>query len=141
MQDAVNGSDDTAILVTEATLDLLEDKNWLVTVEHGEVYLGEKDSLPVYKVVGTRAMLECVEGWLDSGQNSAEVVEALYLYCRGFGLTTIARLKGVSQTDVRRWTEHAAKQFDAVSEMLSSEFGLSKNELQRLAKSLSQVPV
>ncbi len=141
MQDAVNGSDDTAILVTEATLELLEDRNWLVTAEHDDVYLGEKNLLPVYGVIGTRAMLECVEGWLDSGQNSAEVVEALYLYCRGFGMTTIARLKGVSQTDVRRWTEHAAKQFDTVSEILSSEFGLSKNELQRLAKSLSQVPV
>ncbi len=140
MRASANKAEDGNILASEAVLDLLNDKNWLVTVEHGEVYLGDNSSLMARKVVGVRAALDSVEGWVGSSRGN-DVVEALYLYCRGFGLTTIARLKGVNQTEVRRWTEQAARQFDTVGEVLGSEFGLTKNEMQRLAKSLSQVPV
>ncbi|MBI3243427.1 MAG: HAMP domain-containing protein [Chloroflexi bacterium] len=140
IQASANKVEDSNILTSEAVIDLLDDKNWVITAEHGEVYLGDNKSLVARKIIGTRAALESVEGWVGSNR-SLDVVEALYLYCRGFGLTTIARLKGVSQTEVRRWTEQAARQFETISETLGSEFGLTQNELQRLTKSLSQVPV
>jgi adenylate cyclase len=122
------------ILITDATLAALGPNAPLLVVDHGEVALkGKTKPVRVYGVIGTR--LAQAQTVVQVGQvPRRDVLEALYLYCKGFGLPTIARTKNVRPTVVQHWLEHAAEHFSAASQELRLEFSLTEAELQRLVE-------
>jgi adenylate cyclase len=123
---------DSNILITDATLAALGEDEQILAVDHGEIALKGKTKLVrVYGVLGTR--LTHARPVLRVGEvPRRDVLEALYLYCRGFDLATIGLTKKATPETVRRWLQSAAEHFDAASQELGFEFGLNEAELQRL---------
>lgn len=122
---------DSNILITDSTLAALGDEQLLV-VDHGEIALkGKTKRVRVYGVIGTR--LTSAQPILRVGEvPRRDVLEALYLYCRGFDLATIGLTKRVAPDTLVRWLKSAAEHFEAASVELRAEFGLSEDELQRV---------
>lgn len=123
---------DSNILITDATLAALGEAEQILVVDHGEIVLKGKTKLVrVYGVIGTR--LAHAQPVLRVGAvPRRDVLEALYLYCRGFSLATIALTKKATPDTARGWLQSAAHHFDAASQELRLEFGLTEAELQRL---------
>jgi len=123
---------DSNILITDATLAALGEAEQILVVDHGEIVLKGKTKLVrVYGVIGTH--LAHAQPVLRVGAvPRRDVLEALYLYCRGFSLATIALTKKATPDAARGWLQSAADHFDAASQELRLEFGLTEAELQRL---------
>jgi adenylate cyclase len=122
---------DSNILITDSTLAALGDEQ-IVVVDHGEIALkGKTRPVRVFGVIGTR--LTSAQPVLRVGEvPRRDVLEALYLFCRGFDLETISLAKQTAPDTVLWWLKSAAEHFDAASAELRLEFGLSEAELQRL---------
>lgn len=123
---------DSNILITDETRKALGQDAPLLVVDHGDVALKGKSRLVrVYGVIGMR--LTPAKAAAHWGQvPRRDVLEALYLYCRGFHPRTIALTKNIDQITVHQWIEGAARHFDQAGEELHEEFGLNDTELNRL---------
>jgi hypothetical protein len=123
---------DSNILVTDSTLAALDQRENLWVVDHGEVALkGKARPVRVYGVIGLRPNRAVAVSRVGEVPRYA-VLEALYLYCRGFNPKTIALTKKIHVGHVYRWLLSAAEHFEAASQDLRLEFGLADAELQRL---------
>jgi class 3 adenylate cyclase len=123
---------ESAILITEATLTALSDPDEFQVADHGPIPLkGKAKPVRVYGVVGKR--LTQGRPLLRVGDvPRPDILEALYLYCRGFSVETVAATKKASPVDVGRWLQGASEYFGAASQELKLSFELTDAELNRL---------
>ncbi|MEK7278164.1 MAG: adenylate/guanylate cyclase domain-containing protein [Chloroflexota bacterium] len=121
------------VLITDASLKALKELTDLVVVDHGNIALkGKRKRVRVYGVLGVFSMKDHLQSWMGRAPRR-QVLEALFLHCRGFSAGSVASAVGVSRSTVSRWLRRAAENFDLAAGELRAEFGLSENELSRLA--------
>lgn len=131
---------DSNILITEATLGALEQHDQILVVDHGEIALkGKARPVRIYGVMGTR-LAQAQSALPVENVPRYDILEALYLYCRGFRVTTIALTKKVSPPDVRRWLSSATEHFGIASQELRLAFKLTDTEVQRLHEFSEETP-
>lgn len=124
---------DSNILITEDTRQALGKDAQLLVIDHGDVALkGKMKLVRVYGVMGMR-FTEAEPVFHIGGIPRRDVLEALYLYCRGFSPRIIGLAKNADPLVVHQWVEGAARLYDRSSEELRQEFGLTDVELNRLA--------
>jgi adenylate cyclase len=124
---------DSNILLTEDTLHALGKEAKLLVIDHGDVTLkGKSKPVRVYGVIGMR-LTEAEPLFQVGGIPRRDVLESLYLYCRGFSVRTIALTKNIDPLVIHQWVEGAARMFDRASLELREEFGLIDAELHRLS--------
>jgi class 3 adenylate cyclase len=124
---------DSNILITEDTRQALGKDAQLLVIDHGDVALkGKMKLVRVYGVMGMR-FTEAEPVFHIGGIPRRDVLEALYLYCRGFSPRIIGLAKNADPLVIHQWVEGAARLFDRSSVELRQEFGLTDTELSRLA--------
>ncbi|HLF01289.1 MAG TPA: adenylate/guanylate cyclase domain-containing protein [Anaerolineales bacterium] len=133
VQSLTNRFTDSNILFTEDTLHALGKEAKLLVIDHGDVTLkGKSKPVRVYGVIGMR-LTEAEPLFQVGGIPRRDVLESLYLYCRGFSVRTISLTKNIDPLVIHQWVEGAARMFDRASMELREEFGLIDAELHRLS--------
>lgn len=123
---------DSNILITEDTRQALGKEAQLLVIDHGEVALkGKMKLVRVYGVMGMR-FTEAEPLFHVGGIPRRDVLEALYLYCKGFSPRTIGLTKNIDPIVVHQWVDGASRLFDRAGMELSQEFGLTDEEVRRL---------
>lgn len=123
---------DSNILITDETRRALGQDAPLLVMDHGDVALKGKSRLVrVYGVIGMRLTpARAASHWGQVPRR--DVLEALYLYCRGFNPRTIAATRNIDPLTVHQWIDGAARHFDQAADELREEFDLGDAELNRL---------
>jgi class 3 adenylate cyclase len=139
VQNLASQLSDSNIFITEGTYQAFIERERLLVTDQGAVALkGRTESVHVYNVIGMRLAKTSSNPSADSLPQSTEVprlaaLEAVYLYCRGFDLTTIATTKNLPLESVQVWIKDAAARFEQSKQELGLEFNLTDIELQRLS--------
>lgn len=129
---------DSNILISEETYKVYGERHELLVVDQGAVALkGRTESVRVYNLIGMRLAKTSTNIPAESPAQSDEVphrnvLETVYLYCRGFDPTTIASTKNLPLESVQSWIKDAASRFEQSKRELGVEFNLTDLELQRL---------
>jgi class 3 adenylate cyclase len=132
VQSLTNRFNDSNILITEDTRQALGKDAQLLVIDHGDVALkGKMKLVRVYGVMGMR-FTDAEPVFHVGGIPRRDVLEALYLYCRGFSPRTIGQTKNIDPMMVHQWVDGAARLYLRASEELRQEFGLTDTELKRL---------
>jgi Adenylate and Guanylate cyclase catalytic domain len=132
VQSLTNRFNDSNILITEDTRQALGKDAQLLVIDHGDVALkGKMKLVRVYGVMGMR-FTDAEPVFHVGGIPRRDVLEALYLYCRGFSPRTIGQTKNIDPMMVHQWVDGAARLYLRSSEELRQEFGLTDMELKRL---------
>jgi adenylate cyclase len=138
MQSLANKFSESNIFITEATYEAFAEKEKLLVADHGAVAVkGKKELVHVYNVIGMRSAKTSSNTWKGGPTRRDEVprrdvLETVFLYCRGFDPTTIATTKNLPLKSVQLWIEEAASRFKRSKHELFLEFELTDIELQRL---------
>ncbi|MBI5350902.1 MAG: HAMP domain-containing protein [Chloroflexi bacterium] len=129
---------DSNILISEEVYKTYGERDELLVVDQGAVALkGRTESVRVYNLIGMRLMKTSTNIAAEDQTQSDEVphrnvLETVYLYCRGFDPTTIAATKNLPLESVQLWIKDAASRFEQSKQELNLEFKLTDIELQRL---------
>ena len=133
VQSLTNRFTDSNILITEDTRQALGKEAQLLVIDHGDVALkGKMKLVRVYGVMGMR-FTEAEPVFHVGGIPRRDVLEALYLYCKGFTPRIIGLAKNADPLVIHQWVEGAARLYERTSVELRQEFGLTEAELHRLA--------
>jgi class 3 adenylate cyclase len=123
---------DSNILITEDTRQALGKDAQLLVIDHGDVALkGKQKLVRVYGVMGMR-FSKAEPVFQVSGIPRRDVLEALYLYCKGYHPRVIGQTKNIDPLVVNQWIESATRVYERSCEELRQEFSLSEVELHRL---------
>jgi len=140
VQSLTNRFNDSNILITEDTRQALGKDAQLLVIDHGDVALkGKMKLVRVYGVMGMR-FTDAEPVFHVGGIPRRDVLEALYLYCRGFSPRIIGQTKAIDPMMVHQWVDGAARLYLRASEELRQEFGLTDTELKRLEANVRRLP-
>ena len=123
---------DSNILITEDTRSALGKEAQLLVFDHGDVALkGKLKLVRVYGVMGMR-FTQAEPVFHVGGIPRRDVLEALYLYCKGYTPRVIGLTKNIDPLVVHQWIEGATRLYERSNEELRQEFSLTEVELSRL---------
>jgi class 3 adenylate cyclase len=129
---------DSNIFITEGTYEVLAERERLLVADHGAVSLkGRRKSVHIYSVIGIQLAKTLSNTPPERPAKINEVsdrnvLETVYLYCRGFDPATIATTKNLSLESVQTWISEATTRFEQIKQELRLEFNLTDLELRRL---------